>query len=61
MLAASMVIVGGIIMLSDDGYQTIDIINAVFTWALGIAVVFWILHAIASDGWFAHYVWPGSM
>ena len=56
-----MVIVGGIIMLSDDGYQTIDIINAVFTWALGIAVVFWILHAIASDGWFAHYVWPGSM
>ena len=40
-------IVGVIIMLTDSGYQAIDIFGAIATWAFGIAAVWGLLGALA--------------
>ena len=48
----SVVVVGGIVMLADDGYQAIDIIFAILTWAAGIGAVWLLMLVIANmDGY----------
>lgn len=44
LLVIAVVIVGGIVMLSEDGYQTVDIIMAAATWAVGIGAVWMLLY-----------------
>jgi len=43
MVVLSVVVTGGIVMLSNDGYQAIDIIFAIITWAAGIGGVMLLL------------------
>ena len=43
---------GGIVVLSQDGYQAIDIIFAILTWAVGIGAVWLLMLVIANmDGY----------
>ena len=43
MVILAVVITGGIVMLSSDGYQAIDIIFAIITWAAGIGGIMLLL------------------
>ena len=48
----AVVATGGIVVLSNDGYQAIDIIFCVLTWAIGIGAVWLLMLVIANmDGY----------
>ena len=52
MVVLAVVITGGIVMLSQDGYQAIDIIFAIITWAIGIGAIWLLMLVIANmDGY----------
>lgn len=52
MFVLAVVATGGIVVLSQDGYQAIDIIFCVLTWAIGIGAVWLLMLVIANmDGY----------